>query len=342
MRASSQSSKGLSASAAPAASPDIPLFDLLPPLRRVPRAAFCTLPSPVQRLSEYADLGELWIKRDDRNAPICGGNKVRALEFLLGAVQPGDTVITVGGAGSTHVLSTAIHAGRLGARTVAYRWRHDMNPVAEIVSVRITDEAAATILGRSTLVALGRAAIARVTSRAHFIPVGGSTPLGALGHVNAALELDRQIKVGLLPRPDRIVLPLGTGATMAGLAVGFAAAGLDVQLVGARVGPRLFAGRGKVLRLARATSRLIERVTRGNPIAVDPQRIQVDHRYYGGAYARPLAAGVDAAATLMRRVGIRLDDTYSAKAFAAAVNAARDLDGITLFWLTFDARCLTK
>lgn len=324
------------------ATADFPLYQRFPSLASIPRAKLCSLPSRIELLPDFAGFGDLWIKRDDLNAPICGGNKVRSLEFLLGAVQPGDTVVTLGGAGSTHVLSTAIHAARLGARTRAYRWRHDMNPVAEAVSQRIGEEVEFSSVGRSTLFAMGRAAIVRSTSRAHFIAVGGSTPLGALGQVNAALELSRQIERGAMQKPDRIVLPLGSGGTMAGLAVGFAAANLDIQLVGVRVGPRIFVGRRRVLRLAHATSRLIAEVSGGDRIRVDPRCVHVEHRYYGGAYGRSLAAGADRAAMLLSRAGIRLDDTYSAKAFAAATDAVQDLGGITLFWLTFDARCLTK
>jgi D-cysteine desulfhydrase len=321
---------------------DLPLYERFPELRSVPRASLCALPSPVEQLRDFAGAGQLWIKRDDLNAPVSGGNKARSLEFLLGTVQPGDTVITLGGVGSTHVLSTAIHAARLGANTVAYRWRHDMNPVAELVSSRIGDEVKSGPTGGSAFVAICRAGIARMRSRACFIPVGGSVPLGVLGHVNAALELNRQIGLGIMPRPDRIVLPLGSGGTLAGLALGFASLNLDIDLIGVRVGPRIFVRKGKVVRLARATARLIARYSPGNRIDVDQRRIHVEHRYFGGAYGRPLASAAGSAATLLRRTGVRLDDTYSAKAFAAAVDAAEKLGGITLFWLTFDARCLTK
>jgi hypothetical protein len=62
-----------------------------------------------------------------------------------------------------------------------------------------------------------------------------------------------------------------------------------------------------------------------------------EDRFYGGAYGRPLPArsGADAA---LRALGIALDDTYSAKALAAAVG--RD-DARPLLWLTFDGRILT-
>src|SRR4029079_8220031 len=112
-----------------------PLYDRFPGLREMPRVELCSLPSPVQSLAHI--LPNLWIKRDDLNALICGGNKVRALEFLLGGMHAGDSVITVGGTGSTHILATALHAARIGVSTFALRWRQEMNPVASEVSSRI-------------------------------------------------------------------------------------------------------------------------------------------------------------------------------------------------------------
>ena len=56
------------------------------------------------------------MKREDLSSDVLGGNKVRSLEFLLGGVVEGDTVLTLGGEGSTHVLATAVHAARLGAQ----------------------------------------------------------------------------------------------------------------------------------------------------------------------------------------------------------------------------------
>ena len=65
----------------------------------------------------------MWIKRDDLSAPAFGGNKARSLEFLLGGLGPGDMVLTVGGAGSTHILSTISHASGMGAAVESHRGR---------------------------------------------------------------------------------------------------------------------------------------------------------------------------------------------------------------------------
>lgn len=320
----------------------MPLFDSFPALLAIPRARLCALPSPVELLPSFGIGGDIWIKRDDLNAPFCGGNKVRALEFLLGTVKPGDSVVTVGGAGSTHILSTAIHTARLGAKPTALRWNHDMNPVAHLVSQRIATEMPGNRVGRSAVIAMARARLRGLSANVHYIPLGGTSPIGALGHVNAALELAAQIAAGELPRVHQIVLPLGSGGTAAGLMLGLAIAGIDVTVVGARVGPRLFVNRRRVLGLARQTARFIERLTGEGVPSVEPNRLRIAQHVYGGAYGRPLAAATEAAEILRGATGIQLDGTYSAKAFAAALDEARTARGPTLFWLTFDARCLTN
>ena len=318
---------------------DLPLFRRFPALRALPRVSLCTPPSPVHEITGIPDATQLWVKRDDYNAPVLGGNKVRALEFLLGEVRPGDTVLTLGGAGSTHVLSTAIHARRIGAETMAMRWRHDMNNIADAVSDKLARELKETKVGATPIGAIVRCGYVRLTRNVHFIPIGGTSPLGALGHVNAGLELAEQIKRGDMPKPNEIVLPVGTGGTMAGIAVGLAIAGLNIPVVGARVGPRMYVNLPKVRRTARDVARLISGIS-GLAVPM-PENMRIIHGVYGGAYGRPLAAGTAAAGLLERVSGIKLDATYSAKAFVAALDFARMKKGPTLFWLTFDARCLT-
>ena len=321
---------------------DFPLFDRFPGLAVLPRAEFCTLPSPVHRVEHPLVHGDMWIKRDDLNAPVCGGNKARSLEFLLGGVRPGETVLTVGGAGSTHILSTIRHAESLGANVDAHRWRHDMNPVADVVATAIEVRAPTSIVRQSTLITLTIARYKAWKTRARYVPIGGSSPLGILGHVNAALELDMQIRAGVLPMPEKVVVPLGSGGTTAGLLLGFAIAGLPIEVVGARVGPRAVVNRRRVMSLARRTSSLIQRLTGERLPVVDPSRLRIAHDVYGGAYGRPLAGSEDAAAILRDAARIKLDGTYSAKAWVAALAECRPTEGPVLFWLTFDSRCLTN
>jgi D-cysteine desulfhydrase len=319
----------------------LPILQRFPELAALPRAALGLFPSPIQRIVLPDDTA-LWLKRDDLDAAEFGGNKVRSLEFLLGGIGAGDRVLTVGGDGSTHVLATAAHAARLGARTTAVRWRHDMNPVAELVAQEARRRCEHVYESRTAAGALVRAWLLRLTSDARYVPAGGSVPLGILGQVNAALELAEQISAGQCPRPERVVVPLGSGGTAAGLALGFAITGLPIVVVGARVAPRIAANRSRLLWLARATAKLIARATGAIVPAVRRERLLVAHDAYGGAYGRSLAAG-DAAASLLRRLGgPALDATYGAKAASVALTLARDAPGVTLFWVTFDSRWMDR
>jgi D-cysteine desulfhydrase len=317
-----------------------PLFDWFPALREIPRAELCTLPSPVQSLDHI--LPDLWIKRDDLNAPVCGGNKVRALEFLLGGLHAGDSVVTVGGRGSTHILSTALHAARLGVSTTALRWRHEMNPVAVEVSSRIESMIDRPSIHFTPVIPIARARLRAATRKSRYIPVGGSVPLGILGHVNGALELVSQIERGEMAPPSRVIVPMGTGGTSAGLLLGFAIAGIDIEVVGVRTGPRMFANRTAVLSLARRTAHLIGTICGERIPAPDSNRFRVIHSAYGGAYGRPVSGAARAAADLHEAIGIRLDDTYTAKAWVGAIGDRSRGTGPLLYWFTFDASCLTS
>jgi D-cysteine desulfhydrase len=281
--------------------------------------------------------GELWIKRDDLTASPLGGNKVRALEFLLADLQPGEVVLTAGGEGSTHVLTTATYVRALGGTARAVRWRHDMNPSALRVSERARALCARVITTSGPTVGLFRAHAARVRD-VRWIPPGGTSPLGMLGHVNAALELVEQLSRGEMPVPARIVLPVGSGGTAAGLALGFAIAGLSTVVVGARVAPRIAAGRMRVLALARRARRYLERLAGERIPDIAPSRLEIIHSVYGGAYGRALPDARSTTSMLERETGLVLDGTYSEKAFSAACTLAKQDPGCTLFWLTFDGR----
>ena len=313
----------------------IPLVRYFPALTDVARAHLGHFPTPVQRVETLAP--GLWFKREDLAAEPLGGNKVRALEFLLGGVRPGAVVVTVGAAGSTHALATAVYAQRLGARVQVFRWPQEMNDVARRVSDRIALEADVSTMRGGVIGAYASAFVARVRG-ACWIPAGGSTPLGVLGQVNAALELVDQVREGAVPRPDRLVVPFGTGGTAAGLALGFAIARLDLELIGVRVVPRVVANQSHVRRLVSRTAHLIERLTHQHVPKPGRRAIRIVHDYYGGAYGRVTDAGAGVARLCLERTGLTIDPTYGAKALAAAVALSGERSGTTLFWLSFDAR----
>jgi D-cysteine desulfhydrase len=311
--------------------PELPLVRRFSALATLPRASLGNFPTPVEAIRFGG--ASLFVKRDDLSGGAIGGNKLRGLEWLLGDVASGDEVLTVGPAGSTHALATARCARLIGAGTTVVRWKQEMNTAARRVDELLRREARVLDSGVVPL-AYARALTIRLSSRVRWIPAGGATPRAILGHVNGALELADQIARGDCERPERVCVPLGTGGTAAGIALGFRIAGLETKVIAVRVVPRIVGRSGRVVRLAHRTAALIERLTGSRLPRLRRGDIVVDHKFYGGGYGRPLPES--GAAGELARAGIRVDDTYSRKALAAAVARSHG----TLLWLTFDGRLL--
>jgi D-cysteine desulfhydrase len=282
----------------------------------------------------------LQVKRDDLSTPTFGGNKARALELLLAGVAPGDALLTVGSTGSTHALAVAHFGAMLGARTRVITWPQEEHDVSRATGDRLR-EVAQVSASRTPATAMMRAVLARFLTGARWIPAGGSSTLGALGHANAAVELADQLARGATPAPHTIVVPLGSGGTAAGLLVGLALAGLPTRVIGVRVVPRVVANRRRVMRLARGAAKRFAELAGVEPPVLDESRLVIEDAQYGGAYARETDATREVS-TLVRDVGgPSVEGTYSAKALAAALAHARSSpDERVLFWLTFDGRWL--
>jgi D-cysteine desulfhydrase len=309
---------------------ELPLLRRFPALARIPRAPFGTFPTPVQSVPG----GDLWIKRDDLSGRRMGGNKVRGLEWLLGGLRPHDAVLTVGPRGSTHALATARYASDMGAVVTVVRWNQLMNPAARRVDALLRREA--RVLDAYAPPLAYAVAALRALARPRWIPAGGASPVAVLGHVNGALELVEQAERRECELPERVVVPLGSCGTAAGLVLGFRIAGVETRVVGVRVAPALVANRRRVAKLAASTSSVIEGMTGERLPSIRVADLDVEHDYYGGGYGEPLEPSPDESS--IAALGANLDDTYSRKAFAAA--SALSSRHKTLLWLTFDGRLL--
>ncbi|WP_329790144.1 D-cysteine desulfhydrase family protein [Lentzea sp. DG1S-22] len=196
-------------------------------LSAFPRVALGSWPTPLDeapRLAAALGAPRVLIKRDDVNGLGAGGNKLRKLEFLLGqAVEQGaDTIITFGALQTNHGRQTAAACAKLGLRcelvlTAKVPMRGDAyeksgNVVLDHMfgaNVHVCADADETVKTYE-----------RVNhDRAVTLPVGGSNGLGTLGYVNAAAELVGQLtELGI--GTATVVVPDGSGATAAGLALG--------------------------------------------------------------------------------------------------------------------------
>ena len=306
------------------------------------RVHLATLPTPLHPLPRFSEwVGrETWVKRDDLTGLAFGGNKARKLEFILGAALPEDpdTVVTVGAEQSNHARSVAA-AARIAGLECHLVLGGDRPPAPSgNLSLDAALGARLHFAGTEDWPRLERHAAALVDRlradgrRPLLIPMGGSTPIGALGFVQGYLELlDQCADRGLAP--DSIVVASSTGGTQAGLAYARAVIGSGPRILGVGVAKR-------PMDIAAEVDHLVHQLTElpglpGLPTATADFPVVLDG-YLGEGYARPSDGASRAAAELLRTEALFTDPVYSAKALHAVVDLARQepSGGPLIFWHT--------
>ncbi len=315
----------------------------------IPYHPIAQLPTPVDRhdaLARTWGMRGLYVKRDDQTHPCYGGNKVRKLGFLLAHAKRNGyrSVITFGGAGSNHALATAVYAQELGMRALLILGpQHNSRHVgANLLSLLKTN---------ATLYPCDWKDTARTAARAihetwktdgmppYIIPSGGSSPLGAMGYANAALELHRQVREGILPEPDILYVASGTMGTCIGLALGLCATGMKTHSIAVRVTEAPFTSPERAQTLFKAANRLLQCHQDGIPLFDwEEARFTIRDTFFGDDYALFTPEGVAAVKSAREHLGLQLEGTYTGKAFAAVLAdaAAGKLAGKhVLFWNTY-------
>jgi 1-aminocyclopropane-1-carboxylate deaminase/D-cysteine desulfhydrase-like pyridoxal-dependent ACC family enzyme len=293
---------------------------------------FGTYPTPVECLEPLSTTkATLWVKRDDLTNPIYGGSKVRKLGPLLDdATSRGATkIVTVGALGSHHVLATGVFGKRVGLEVDAVVLRQPYAPHV-LETARASIGQGVRLFAAASYADAMRQLAARAAEGAYTIPTGGSNLLGTVGMVAAAVELSEQVRAGLLPEPELIVLALGSGGSAAGLTAGLVRAGLRTRVLAVAVAEplRVFGQRAHTL-----ASELVPHSSR----AVAFAQLEIERRYLGEGYGRATNESQHAMREAAR-VGLILDHTYTAKAFAAALDliALGELRHV-LFWNTLSS-----
>jgi D-cysteine desulfhydrase len=307
------------------------------PALDVPWVRLGEYPTPVERLPP---LGDVWLKREDLSSPLYGGNKVRTLETLYADAQAKgiNRVWTLGAYGSNQALAAILHGNKIGLETGVVLFPQRATPTAaENLRASLSHGAHVRTLRSIATFPLHWWKLAH--SRADYlVPPGGAIPLGALGHVGAALEVAEQVATGRMPAPAHIVLAIGSTCTTAGLMVGLPLAkqlgmwpGELPTLHAVRVTPWPVTAQGMVLKLARATARYLEQV--GGPrIEIQPRMLALNTKHFGWGYARITRDGLAAAEKFQQLQAPPLDTTYAAKSGAALLRMLGG--GPTLFWCT--------
>lgn len=311
---------------------------------RVPKIPIAELPTPVstRRVSLQSRSHDISVKHDETTSMLYGGNKVRKLEYLLRRARDrhAQRVATFGAAGSNHALATAIHAREAGFECTCFlSHQHRTANVARTLNMhRRLGTEIFPWGGPVDQLALFRKHLQR--RNAWVIPLGGSCWLGALGFVNAGLELAWQVEQGLVAEPARIYVASGTSGTAAGLALGVAAAGLDTIIHAVKVVDDRFGNERKLRKLAAKTHYILNRIDPGFVAAGWQDRIVWRDEFLAGGYARADDATSAAVGFARDQLDLTLETTYTGKAMAALLHDLPSHAGHVVFWCTCNARQL--
>ncbi|MCB1716119.1 MAG: D-cysteine desulfhydrase [Candidatus Competibacteraceae bacterium] len=299
-------------------------------LARFPRISLGTLPTPLEPMPNLSKLlggPNLFIKRDDCTGLASGGNKTRKLEFLMAdaLAQGADTVVTQGAVQTNHGRQTAAAAAKLGLQCEILLERRvaEPEPGYEIQGNVLFDRLLGAKLSfhpPGDMNALGRQHTEQLCQsgrKAYFIPGGGSTPIGALGYVNAALELLQQANDSGL-RIDWLVHATGSAGTQAGLLVGLEGANTGIPVYGISVRQPQQKQEEAVHQLAQATAEYV-----GLKTGIARDRVVANADYVGGGYGVPTPEMAEAVALTARTEGILLDPVYSGKGMAGLIGLIR-------------------
>jgi D-cysteine desulfhydrase len=325
---------------------DTSLFRAFPDLvSRVPWMPLAHVPTPVEpcdAIADYLGRGGVFQKRDDRVSPLCGGNKVRRFEHLLPDAQRKGAreIVTVGGLASTQVMATVIFGRAYGFDVTAVLFDQPVTSFARHAILVSAGAGAHLIRGGGYASTAWRSWRAyRQAARPYFIPPGASTPVANLGYVDAALELGEQVERGECPRPDVIVLPSGSGGTLAGLAIGLAILRWPTVVVGVRITERIACNRLTIGRLIRRSTRYLRHHSeRYASLALPPPRYTLYQDAVGKGYGYPTDEAIRAVPIVERLIGTPGEITYSAKGLAGlrAIARAHPKETI-LYWHTLSS-----
>ena len=288
----------------------------------IARISLGSFPTPfyeAPKLAKHLNISKLFIKHDEETGLAFGGNKVRKLEYDFAEIinKSYDTVVTVGGVQSNHARLAAAAARKLGIDIKLVLGGSDFekyqgNLLLDVLfnaEIRyILDDDSDDSLNKMMFEWIEELKADGKNPKS--IPIGGSTPLGALGYVNAMKELSTQYGKGEV----QIVLPVGSCGTFAGTILGCNFFMPNAKVWGVSISRSSKDINVRTIELIEGSSQLLKIV---NPVS--SQNINSVDNYFD-EYGKTTKEGIDAIKLCARLEGILLDPIYTGKAMAALID----------------------
>ena len=300
-------------------------------LAQFPRRGYLYGSTPIEAAPNFSKaLGgkvNIYIKRDDLLPGASGGNKTRKLDFSIAeALSLGaDTIITCGAVQSNHCRLTLSWAVKEGLdchlvleERVKGSYKQDASgnnflfQLLGVKSVRVvpggTNMMEEMQKTAEDLKAKGR--------KPYIVPGGASNCVGALGYVNCAEEVLRQL-FDMQLKIDAMVVPSGSAGTHAGIVTGMVGNHAGIPVLGMDVSRPKQMQEEIVYKLA---CEVAEKVGAG---PIPREAVECFDEYVGPGYSLPTDSMIEAVTLLARTEAILLDPVYSGKACAGLIDQVR-------------------
>ncbi len=342
------------------------LFEAYPSLKKkIPWMPLLTnLPTSVDRLTELEKElnlknGEIYIKRDDKNHHIYGGNKLRKFEFIFAEAmrKKKKGMITLGGIGTNHGIACAIVARELGLKCYLFLSHQPLTWHVQR-SLLLYDYFGAKLhLSKSFEVGILKSLFFRLFHPNYYLMSIGGTPLfgigtslGSIGFINAMFELKKQIDQNIIPEPDVIFVAGGSTGTGAGLIAGCKLLGLTIDVKIVNVSKDIIVNNSAVMKNANKAIKYMRKYDKTIPdISITSDDFEIVQGYVGSDYGvktHRAQKAVDLITELeAKNKNFKLETTYTGKTMAAMIDFLKEKENKSkkvLFWNTYNSNDLDK
>ena len=299
-------------------------------LGSLPRVRLGNLPTPLQelpRLSKALKGPRIFVKRDDLTGLAFGGNKTRKLEYLMkDALEKGsDYIVTYAGYQSNWCTQAAAAAKKLGMGVVLVKTgpvdgydpnEYDGNNLLHFLmgsEIKVSRPETLKNVIEKTMRELKEAG-----RKPYLLEATGSTPPGAIGYVNAILELFTQ-SVEQNIDIDYLIHASGSGGTQAGLVLGAKVFNTGIKVIGVTTGGRKkedqIANVSKIFGEAQKLLNLDIKLSEGDVTVYD--------QYAGEGYGFITKEKAEAVKMAAELEGLMIDPVYTACPMSCLIDLCR-------------------
>ncbi|MHA2394023.1 MAG: 1-aminocyclopropane-1-carboxylate deaminase/D-cysteine desulfhydrase [Promethearchaeota archaeon] len=342
------------------------LFKKFPNLKKkIPWIPLLTqIPTPVERLTELEkslDLskGQIYIKRDDKNHHIYGGNKLRKFEFIFGDVvkKKKKGVITIGGIGTNHGLACSIICKYLNPplKCELFLFSQPLTWHVQRSLLIFHHFRARLHLSNGDIRTFIKALLFQLIHPKYYFMFPGGSPLfgfgnslGTIGFINAVCELKKQIEENKIPEPDVIFIAGGSNGTSGGLVAGCKLLRLKTKVHVVAVYDDFISNPTAVRRNANKALKHLNKYDRSIPkIKVSEDDFEFTSGYLGSGYGIKTIKSQNAVDTVHDLEGktrdFKLETTYTGKTIAGMLEFLKKGENKSkkvLFWNTYNSNDL--